>query len=181
MWHRQVTQHNLIGLHIDQRASVGLARTPTADFIRLSQAGHILRLTVHYCQTIEMTAIFRHDLGHKVGLPTRYKRKVFAEGRQATETRIDEPQPVLCKRQVVNVQIARKVSRPRQEQRVVLTGLSRYEVMASNEAFANRVISCCVASASLSGPTAKPIGLVNWRIIRWDCPSRQPNKANLPA
>ncbi len=76
------------------------------------------RPAVAHGHAVEMTAIIRPQRRHKLRPPARHETVLRIQRAKAREQRIDEPEPLVAPRQLVNVDVSGKVTFSRNEARI---------------------------------------------------------------
>ena len=92
--HRQATADHPAGGHLDQDAAVGLLRPPALLAVGLAQGGDVSDPAVPDREAVEVAAVLVGQGGDERGPPAGDEAVVGAEGAQAGEAGVDDPQLV---------------------------------------------------------------------------------------
>src|SRR5262249_33387393 len=117
--HGQAAKHHFVALDIDERPAAGFAGPPTARFVRFAKYRDVARSAVAQGEAVQMAPVFRNHGCDERGVPPGHKVELIAQGGQAAEAGINQPQAVRTVRDVVCVDVASPVKDLRKVERVV--------------------------------------------------------------
>src|SRR5690606_36149639 len=107
MRHRQAFADDLVGLHVDDHATVAAAVAPAVDGVAAAYGGDVLGPAVDHGQAVEVATVFRRQLADALRLPDGLDAVGQAQLGQAGVLGVDENDPaVVADPKLMDVEIA---------------------------------------------------------------------------
>ena len=122
MGHREPSGGDLAAVRVDDAPARRLVGPPAAGGVRGPVGGQIASPAVLHRQPVEVATVLARQCGDELRLPARDETELVAEGTEAGEQRVDEPELVADPGHLVGVDLAGDVRGAGQVAGVVLPG-----------------------------------------------------------